>query len=78
MYLELDDYYGGIVRFLIRKWSQFYIAIGMCILFLYLIDHWMFKELTIGLVIMPIIVPIVGFPLVWYLDIRPKTKIKGE
>lgn len=76
MYIELDEYYGGLLRFLIRKWSQSYIAMGVCILFIYLIDHWLFKELAIGMLIIPIVVPIVGFPLVWYLDVKPVTDKK--
>ncbi len=78
MYIELDEYYDGLAKFLVRKWSQSYIAMGMCILFLYLIDHWLFKELVIGMLLMPVATPLIGLPLVWLLDIKPVTDKESD
>lgn len=72
MIRELDEHYGGLKKFIVIRLIHTYIAVSLCIGFVYLLNHWLLKEITTFLLILPL-VTLIALPAYWYLDIKPIT-----
>ncbi|MBT2760003.1 hypothetical protein [Paenibacillus sp. ISL-20] len=73
MITELDEHYGGLKKYVIKRLIQAYFVLVLCWGFAYALDRWMLKDIILVTGFMPIAAIVVGLPAYWYLDIKPFT-----
>ena len=73
MIKELDEYTGGLRKYIYTKLIIMYSIILICIAFAYFLNHPFLKFMATSLLIMPIVAVIIALPLWWYCDIKPIT-----